>query len=242
MEGKGKLAAAVAACALLVVVASTAARCAVAHVAGEAGGGEAAAQEAEGGDEAMDTAGERALAALMSREWHGEADAARTVAFRDGSFVEADGSGAHVTAFDVVGSSESEDRCSLTVKLVRDGGAGPVDSEIVLEGREGSLKVSCDGFAGSSSYVEGAGSGGEVAVTGLPGAYVDMAGGDEGAVREAVSSYCRAHVPAARSASFDGEVYLDMRDGRVVATFHCDDPARTILTVTYAGGEFTVMG
>ena len=79
-------------------------------------------------------------------------------------------------------------------------------------------------------------------MTGLAAAYVEMAGGDEQAVREAVSSYCRSHVPAARSASFDGEVYLDMRDGRVVATFHCDDAARTILTVTYASGEFTVMG
>lgn len=241
MEVKGRLAAAIAACALLVVAGSAAARCAVVHAAGEAEGGGAAVQEEEGGGD-METAEQRALSALTSRSWRAEGDASRTAAFRDGSFVEADGAGARVTAFDVVGASEGEDRCSLTVKLVRDGEPAPVDSEIVLEGREGSLKVSCDGFAGAPSYVEGAGSGGEVAVTGLAGAYVEMAGGDEGAVREAVSSYCRAHVPAARSASFDGEVYLDMVGGRVAATFHCDDAARTILTVTYAGGEFTVMG
>ena len=38
------------------------------------------------------------------------------------------------------------------------------------------------------------------------------------------------------------EIPAVLRDGRVVATFHCDDAARTILTVTYASGEFTVMG
>ena len=238
MDRKKKLMAAAVAGAVLVLVACSAARCAVSGAAGEAGGA-AAEEQREGGAEMEGTAEERALSALRSRAWRSEADAGSTVAFRDGSFVEADASGVKVAAFEALSASESDDRCELVARVVRDGGGE--DCVMVIEGREGSLRVSCDAFANAPSYVE-APPGGEAAVTGLADGYLALVGGDAGAVEAAVSSYCRANVPAARSASFDGEVYLDTAAGRVTATFHCDDPASTILTVTYAGGEFAVAG
>lgn len=240
MEQKRKAALAAAAGALLVAVACSAARCAVAGVSDVDGGGDAV-QEQEGGDSGM-TAEEKALAALCGHSWQAEGDAAKTVTFREGSFVEADGAGVAVTAFDVTGATEWDDQVALDVGLVREGDFGPGPSELIVEGAEGSLRVTCDGFANAPSYVECQEPGGEVAVTGLEPAFVEIAGGDEDAVREAVASYCRAHAPSARTASFDGEVYWDMADGRVSATFHLDDAGRSIVTVSYADGALTVMG
>ena len=58
----------------------------------------------------------------------------------------------------------------------------------------------------------------------------------------AIASYCRDHVPTATSASFDGEVFLDIPGKRVTATFHCNDKAATILSVRYSDGAFSVSG
>lgn len=47
--------------------------------------------------------------------------------------------------------------------------------------------------------------------------------------------------PQATKATFDGEVYLDLASDAVSATFHLNDAAKSILTVTFQDGKFTVL-
>ena len=57
-----------------------------------------------------------------------------------------------------------------------------------------------------------------------------------------MASWCSDHALAATEATFDGEVYLDLKAKRVTATFHLDDSAASIVSVAYADGKFAVSG
>ena len=61
-------------------------------------------------------------------------------------------------------------------------------------------------------------------------------------LRKALAAYMAKNVPQAASASFDGEASVDFNAKTVSASFHADDPARTVLVVAYADGKFTVTG
>lgn len=256
MNGRNKLMLAAAIGAVLVLVASTAVRCAVSRAVPDEPAAPAA-EEQEGGsresaasetsqpakEETVESnAEEKVLAVLRSHAWQAEGDAGTTVAFRDGSFVESDDGGFKVTAFEVTGAAEDDDHATLDVTCTRDGGDGSFRTVIAVDGREGSLKVSSDGFANASAYVQGSAGAGPVAVDGVTEPYTGLVDGKEAEMASAIATYCADHVPTATKATFDGEVFLDIPGKRVTATFHCDDKASTVLSVAYADGAFTVIG
>lgn len=253
MQKKNKLMLAAAIGMVAIVVGSTAVRCSVAHTVGErtepAGTGAAvestvqardagrAAQEAPEKDAAAET-----LALLRSNAWQAEGAPERTLAFREGSFVESDGTSARLTAFEVKDAGEAEGQRYLDIDIMREGDPYATSTMLVVDEEDGALSVACDGFAMEKRYVQGAPSGAEVAVTGLAEPYTGLIDGKAGDLASAIGQWCKGHAPTATSASFDGEVYVDVRGGRVSATFHLDDTAATIVTAVYEGGAFSVAG
>lgn len=202
----------------------------------EDGGGRAPENQAEV------SASETMRNALESHAWQQDGNAKATVQFRDGSFVESDGTNAKVTAVGIQGATWGENGGTLECKLVADGDQTERSSVISLTGKEGSYKVSCDGFLMAKQYVQASGCATAVAVEGLTEPYTALIDERSGDLAKAVASYCRDHVPTAAKATFDGEVYLDIPGGRTSATFTCDDTAATVLNVTYSGGSFEVRG
>lgn len=240
MERRKRTAAIALAAVLALGIGAGVARCAAVHAQPEEPQAQEAAatdagttQETAPEDDAQD-----ALAVLQSHAWQAEGDPSVAVEFRDGSFVETDASGVHVTAMEVAEASET----SLDVHLVRDGGEGEVKTTIELSGKEGSWKLSSDGFSCAHTYVETTPHKEAVAVEGVTEPYTTLIEGRTDELALAIAAYCRAHAPTATRATFDGEVYLDTNAGTVTATFHCDDAAATILKVTYEGGAFAVAG
>ena len=236
MDRKNKIMLAAAIGAVVVLVASSAVRCAVTRTVAESSEAPASEQAQESD---MGAAG-KAMDVLRGHAWRSEKDASASIEFREGSFVETKGKQATVTAFEVTGASEGDDWASIEVSFVRDGAAG--DAIVMVEGREGSLKVSSDAFANADAYVEGKASEGPVSVSGVTEPYTTLIDGKSDELASAVAEHCRKKVPAATRADFDGEVFVDVKGGRVSATFTCDDPARTILSVTYDGESFKVEG
>ena len=183
-----------------------------------------------------------ALDALRSHAWQAEGDAETTIAFKDGTFVETNVEGVKVTAFEITDVTEGDNQGSIAMKLVRDGMGEELDTVVLVEGKEGEIRITSDGFRNAHTYVQ-AGAGAEpVGVTGVTEPYTGLIDGKTDELASVVASYCRDHVPTATEASFDGEVFLDVNNQRVVATFHCNDKASTILSVTYADGVFAVAG
>lgn len=241
MERRKRTAAIALAAVLALGIGAGVARCAAVHAQpDDPQAQETAATDASATQETApeDDDAQDALAILQSHAWQAEGDPSVAVEFRDGFFVETDASGVHVTAMEVADATET----SLDVRLVRDGADGEAKATIELSGREGFWKVSSDGFSCAHSYVETAPHKEEVAVEGVTEPYTTLIGGRTDELALAVAAYCRAHVPTATRATFDGEVYLDTNAGVVTATFHCDDAAATILQVTYEGGAFAVAG
>lgn len=253
MQKKNKLMLAAAIGMVAIVIGSTAVRCSVAHTVEEraepAGTGAAvestvqtrdAAQTAQKAPE-QDAAAET-LALLRSSAWQAEGVPEKTLAFREGSFVESDGTSVRLTAFEVKDAGEAEGQRYLDIDVMREGDPYATSTTLVVDEQDGSFSVACDGFAIEKRYVQGAPSGAEVTVAGLAEPYAGLIDGKAGDLASAIGQWCKGHAPTATSASFDGEVYVDVRGRRVSATFHLDDAAATIVTAVYEGGAFSVAG
>lgn len=255
MQKKNKLMLAAAVAMVAIVVTSTAVRCSVSHTAADdaerqQGQPVEQADEPDGADVSSeqevpkDTTdlGTGILAVLRGGVWQAPGDPQKTIAFRDGSFVESDGSSVTLAAFDVVGAGEAGGQRYLDVRIMRDGSPAAQTSTIILEGADGSLEVASDGFAGAKRYIQSRAPETPVIVEGVREPYTDLVDGKAGELAAAISEWCAAHAPSATRATFDGEVYLDVANDRVSATFHLDDAARSIVTAVYEGGAFSVSG
>lgn len=252
--------------AVVVLIASSAVRCAVSRAADAPGDSSQSTQaesaqaaetaaspgsiasEAKESSESAASSGEAGdaseveiLKQLRSHAWQAKGDSGTTIAFREGGFVESNTDGVKVTAVEVKDATVSEGHASLDVELMRDG-EEPFSSLIAIDKGADGLVVSCDGFANCPTYVEGDATGKPVSVEGVADPYANLIDGKTDELAASIDAYCKDHVPTATKASFDGEVFLDIPGGRVMATFHCDDKASTILSVTYAGGAFSVAG
>ncbi|MGI6221964.1 MAG: hypothetical protein ACOYIP_08905, partial [Coriobacteriales bacterium] len=102
--------------------------------------------------------------------------------------------------------------------------------------------VTCDAFQIHKTYVQGKAPDAELAITGLDDGYADLIDGNTAELESAIGGWAAKNAPAATEASFDGEVYLDLKAGRATATFHLNDSAASVVSVAYADGKFAVSG
>lgn len=235
---RGKVIAVAAAGALVVLLASTIARCAAAGPAGagqDAGGSapEQAQQQAGPAEAAAST-----LEAAAGTSWVAGDGSGATLQVTDRSLVESTGDGTvSALAYSAADEAEADGQAIVTLTL-EDGSAATLI--VTLEDGEPAA-VASDAFSAAPSYVASEGGGGPFEVTGLDERYLELVGGDEDALRAAIGAYAARRSPQASSASFDGEVFLDLASGMVSATFHLDDNASTIVTVQWADGAFTIL-
>lgn len=252
MQKKNKIMLAAAIGMVAVVIGSTAVRCSIAHTVEESAQAdtqspvESAVQDA-GSAATADTASatdkaEEIAKLLQGSVWQAEGAPEKTIEFRDRSFVESDGTSVKLTVFDVKEAGEGNGQKHLDIDFMREGDPCNTPASIIVEERDGILTVASDAFAVEARYVQGKPAGTTVSVSGLAEPYTDLIDGKTGELASAVGSWCASHAPSATTASFDGEVYLDVRGGRVSATFHLNGAASTIVTAVYENGAFSVAG
>lgn len=252
MQKKNKVMLAAAIGMVAVIIGSTAVRCSIAHTVEESAQSEAQAtaesivQDAGGADAAGTASAtdesEGIAKLLQGNVWQAEGAPERTIEFREGSFVESDGASVKLTVFDVKQAGGGNGQKHLDIDFMREGDPYATSASIIVEEQDGALAVASDAFAVESRYVQGKAAGTAVSVSGLAEPYTGLIDGKAAELASAVGSWCAAHAPSATTASFDGEVYLDVRGGRVSATFHLDDAASTIVTAAYEDGSFAVAG
>lgn len=198
----------------------------------------AGSAEGDAGEPVGDAAEEGASCAveLESREWMGAEDASLRMTASGGRLVETDGTDTYTSSYKV--TSDGADGCELSVTRA-DGTV--VQATVAIEGDGDDMRLRCEQLQTAFDWVPAPEQGG-VRVTGVDDAYLSLVGGNEEALDLAVSLWVSEHVPGATEAAFDGEVYLDTKTGSVTATFTCDDPGRTIASVSWSGGAFAVAG
>ena len=235
---RGKVIAVAAAGALVVLLASTIARCAAAGPAGAGQGAGGSAPEQAQQQVGPAEAAASTLEAAAGTSWVAEDGSGATLQVTDRSLVESATDGTvSALAYSAADEAEADGQAIVTLTL-EDGSAATLI--VTLEDGEPAA-VASDAFSAAPSYVASEGGGGPFEVTGLDERYLELVGGDEDALRAAIGAYAARRSPQASSASFDGEVFLDLASGMVSATFHLDDNASTIVTVQWAGGAFTVL-
>ena len=235
---RGKVIPVAAAGALVVLLASTIARCASAGPAGAGQGAGGSAPEQAQQQAGPAEAAASTLEAAAGTSWVAEDGSGATLQVTDRSLVESAADGTvSALAYSAADEAEADGQAIVTLTL-EDGSAATL--VVTLEDGEPAA-VASDAFSAAPSYVASEGGGGPFEVTGLDERYLELVGGDEDALRAAIGAYAARRSPQASSASFDGEVFLDLASGMVSATFHLDDNASTIVTVQWAGGAFTVL-
>ena len=235
---RGKVIAVAAAGALVVLLASTIARCAAAGPAGAGPGAGGSAPELAQQQAGPAVAAASTLEAAAGTSWVAEDGSGATLQVTDRSLVESATDGTvSALAYSAADEAEADGQAIVTLTL-EDGSAATLI--VTLEDGEPAA-VASDAFSAAPSDVASEGGGGPFEVTGLDERYLELVGGDEDALRAAIGAYAARRSPQASSASFDGEVFLDLASGMVSATFHLDDNASTIVTVQWAGGAFTVL-
>lgn len=252
MQKKNKVMLAAAIGMVAVVIGTTAVRCSIAHTVEESAQTEAQASvesvvQDAGSAATADVASatdkaEEIAKMLQGSVWQAEGAPEKTIEFRDRSFVESDGTSVKLTVFDVKEAGEGASQKHLDIDFMREGDPYMTPATIIVEERGGVLTVASDAFAGESRYVQGKPAGTAVSMSGLAEPYTGLIDGKAGELTSAVGSWCASHAPSATAAAFDGEVYLDVRGGRVSATFHLNDAASTIVTAVYENGAFSVAG
>ena len=242
MDRKNKLMLIAAIGAVAVLIASSAVRC---SIVGQADTGPAAEQaESQQTEKAPAERADdgTAMGILRSHVWQAEGEPKDTCTFKEGSFVESKDGKLTATAFSAGDEASTDTQTTLTITPLREDASGGAKAAIIIDGQEGSYTVSCDAFQLHKTYVQGKAPDAELAVTGLADEYVELIDGKESELSSAVGEWAARNAPAATEASFDGEVYLDLKAGRVTATFHLNDSAASILSVAYADGGFAVAG
>lgn len=242
MERKNKLMLIAAIGAVAVLVASSAVRC---SIAGQADPGTAAEQQQSQKAEEAPAANaddEGAMGILRSHVWQAEGEPKDTCTFKEGSFVESKDGKLSATAFTPGDETSSNGQTTLTITPLREDASEGSRATVIINGEEGAYTVTCDAFQLHKTYVQGKAPEVDFTITGLADGYTGLVDGKKAELESAIGEWAAKNAPAATKASFDGEVYLDLNAGRVTATFHLDDAAASIVSVTYAGGKFAVSG
>ena len=200
-------------------------------------------EKAEEETQQADTPEQEALALLVGSVWK-SADGKATITFKDGRYIEENGKSVEFVTFDVKQVTARDDGFALTLRLDATKDSEAKDSLVVIApDSKGVPTVSSDDFRLAKAYAQSQESRPAIKVAGVTDDLLRLLGGDDKGLVLAIEDHASKNVPAARTATWSEEALVDFKMGSVTTTFSCDDPAKTLITVTRsADGKYSVMG
>lgn len=186
-------------------------------------------------DKDTDNSLSSAINTLESHAWAAVGDAQKSMSIKDGKIVESTGQESYTSSYRLL--SDSKSSCELTI--TRADGSN-IQALLTLSGEGDDLRLSCEQLQVAFEWVI-ADTKDRVFITDVDEAYLKLVDNNKAGLEEAVSAWCAVHVPKASKASFDGEVFLNTKDGYVSCTLTCNDAAKTVVSVRWTAGSFTVV-
>lgn len=167
-----------------------------------------------------------------------------TVTFKDARYVESDGKRSVLSTFDVKNVMQKPSQTEVLLALDKSDGTTKESLVLLRQKADGTWSVSSDDFQISTTYIQGSPTGAAIQIVGVNNEYRELLGGTTDALQDAIATYARTHIPSATKATWTRELVVSYADGTVTSNFTCDDAASTMLTVVYdrAACAFTVMG
>lgn len=239
MEKKGKAVAALACAALLVLIGAGCARCTMVHSAqqdpAEQGQEEAAADEAD--------AAKNSLEKLLGTKWTSK-DGKATLSIMNGAFVERAAGEERVTYWEPENAKADDGGFSESVWASDSIASAQTPSMVRVDATEnGGMAITCDSFKISATYLIDAPEEVELAISGNVDYLATLAGVEKDSIVGCLQDFVRSRSPYAKTATWDGEVYIDANANKTSSTFTLDDPNGTIVTIVVDGaaGEISAM-
>lgn len=206
--------------ALLILIGSGAARCAMQQPE-EAAEVTAAQEEAPAGIESY-----------YGSAWIAD-DGLKTLSISDGVMIERAGDSVSVTYFDVVSEQADDEGISVDVAITRTAEGAPVQGVLRIDEGVDEVSATCDAFQLSESYMLEPLSESELSLAAHSEELNEYLGVGDERIAETISAWAQARSPYATTAFWDGEVYVDCNAGTVMTSFFLDDGAATLVQVQY---------
>ena len=239
MEKKSKAVAALACAALLVLIGAGCVRCTMVHSAQqdpvEQGQGEGAVDEAD--------AAEGGLEKLLGTKWTSE-DGKATLSIINGAFVERAVDEEKVTYWEPENAKADDGGFSEPVWVSDSITSAQTPSVVRVDATEnGGMAITCDSFKISGTYLIDATEDVELAISGNIDYLATLAGVEKDSIADCLRDFVSSRSPYAKTATWDGEVYIDANANKTSSTFTLDDPNRTIVTIVVDGsaGKISAM-
>ena len=107
----------------------------------------------------------------------------------------------------------------------------------------GGMAITCDAFEISATYLIDAPEDVELAISGDIDYLATLAGAEKDGIVSCLQDFARFRSPYAKTATWDGEVYIDANASKTSSTFTLDDPNGTIATIVIDGtsGKISAM-
>lgn len=239
MEKKSKAMAALACAALLVLIGAGCARCTMVHSTQqdpvEQGQGEGAVDEAD--------VAKGSLEKLLGTKWTSK-DGKATLSIMNGAFVERAVDEEKVTYWEPENAKADDGGFSESIWVSDSITSAQTPSMVRVDATEnGGMAITCDSFKISATYLIDAPEDVELAISGNVDYLATLAGVEKDGIVGCLQDFVRSKSPYAKTATWDGEVYIDANADKTSSTFTLDDPNGTIVTIVVDGaaGEISAM-
>lgn len=239
MEKKSKAVAALACAALLVLIGAGCARCTIVHSTQqdpvEQGQGEGAVDEAD--------VAKGSLEKLLGTKWTSK-DGKATLSIMNGAFVERAVDEEKVTYWEPENAKADGGGFSESIWVSDSITSAQTPSMVRVDATEnGGMAITCDSFKISATYLIDAPEDVELAISGNVDYLATLAGVEKDSIVGCLQDFVRSRSPYAKTATWDGEVYIDANANKTSSTFTLDDPNGTIVTIVVDGatGEISAM-
>ena len=238
MEKRSKAMSALACAALLVLIGSGCVRCTMVHSTQqdpvEQGQEVGAADEADAAKDGLEK--------LLGTKWTSK-DGKATLSIMNGAFVERAAGEEKVTYWEPE-NAKADDDGSESVWASDSITSAQTPSVVRVDATEnGGMAITCDSFKISATYLIDAPEDVELAISGDIDYLAALAGVEKDGIVGCLQDFARSRSPYAKTATWDGEVYIDANANKTSSTFTLDDPNGTIATIVIDGtsGKISAM-
>lgn len=239
MEKKSRAMAALACAALLVLIGSGCVRCTMVHGTQQ----DPAEQGQEEGTADDAAAAKDSLEKLLGTKWTSK-DGKATLSIMNGAFVERAAGEEKVTYWEPGNAKADGGGFSESVWASDSITSAQTPSVVRVDATEnGGMAITCDSFKISATYLIDAPEDVELAISGNIDYLAALAGVEKDGIVGCLQDFARSRSPYAKTATWDGEVYIDANANKTSSTFTLDDPNGTIATIVIDGtsGKISAM-
>lgn len=157
----------------------------------------------------------------------------KTLAITDGVMVERDGVSTAVTYFDVISEDPDDGGLSVNVTTSKGPRDTPKQGVVRIDSSTTSITITCDAFSLSATYTLDASPDSEVSLAAHSEKLNDLLESDDERISGTITGWAAKRSPYATSATWDGEVYIDCNGKTVTTSFTLNDGAGTLVQLRY---------